>query len=89
MSKYTLTIVRSEPRWFGSHNCGKEIPLLQSVLSGCHSMPRIQSLAVAPSASDYPSEIEVNCTSPCSAVAENAWRYNGTAELLTAVFNLL
>ena len=52
-------------------------------------MPPIQSLPVAPSAGDYPSELEVNCTSPSSTVAENAWRYNGTAEISTSVFTLL
>jgi len=79
MSKYMFTIMRSGRTLFGPHNCAKEIPLLQSFLSTCHSMPRIQSLLAVPSAVDYPSELEVNCISPSRAVAKNAWRYTGTA----------
>ena len=79
MSKYMLTIMCSERTWFNSHKSRKEIPLVQSVLSGCHSMPPIQSVPAVLSAVDYPSELEVNCTSPSSAVAVNTWRYTGTA----------
>jgi len=75
MSQYMLTNMRSERKWFRSHNCGKEIPLVQSVLCACLSMPPIQSVTVAPSAGDYPSELEFNYTTPSISVAENAWWY--------------
>jgi hypothetical protein len=54
------------------HNCAREIPLVQSVLSGCHSLPRIQYVPAVHSAGNYSSDLEVNCTSPSSAVADNA-----------------
>jgi len=75
-----LTTLRSGRTWFGSHNRAREIPLVQSVLSGCYSVPRIQYVPAVPSAGYYPSELEVNCISPSSAVTENAWRYIGTAQ---------
>jgi len=79
-SNYMLISMRSERTGFGTPNCAKEIPLVQSFLSGCHSMPLVQSIPAVPCAVDNPSENEANCTSPSSAVAENAWRYIGTAQ---------
>ena len=34
--------LRSERTWLDFHNCAREISLVQTVLSGCHAMPRIQ-----------------------------------------------
>jgi hypothetical protein len=69
-----VTSLRSRRKWFVFHNWATEHPSVQFVLSGCHTMPSIQYIPVDLPAGNYPSEVEVNGTSPSSAVAENAWR---------------
>jgi hypothetical protein len=62
-----LTTLRSGGTWFGSHNCARELSLVQSVLSGCHSTPRIQYIPAVLSAGKHASSIEVNGISSPSA----------------------
>jgi len=69
-----VTCLRSGRMWFVSHNFARELPFIQSVLSGCHAMSRMHCLQVVLWDGIYPSEFEVNGISQSSAVAENVWR---------------
>ena len=40
----------------GSHNCARELSLVQSILSGCHSLPRMHCVPIVLSAGKNRSE---------------------------------
>ena len=71
---YIVTSLRFGRTWFGSHNFPTELSLVQSVLSCCQALPRIQYVPEVLSAENYPSEVEDNSMYPSSAAAENEWR---------------
>jgi len=76
---YLLTTLCSGRNWIGSHNCAGENPLFHSVASSCYSVPRIQYVPDVISTVYYPADLEFNCISPSSAIAEKAWKYRSTA----------
>jgi hypothetical protein len=51
-----------------------EPSLVQTVLSGCHALPRIRYVTVVLSVAKCATEGDVNDRSATSAIAENAWR---------------
>jgi len=51
-------------------------------------MSWIQYVPVVLSAGHYPTEVDVNGTSPSSAFAENAWSYTCIAQYSTTLFIL-
>jgi len=65
--KFSMYCDWSERTWFASHNSVRELSFFQSVLSDCHAMPWIQYVPVVLSAGHYPTEVDVNGTSPSSA----------------------
>jgi len=74
-----LTTLCSGRNWIGSHNCAREKTLVHCVACSCYSMPRIQYVPEVTSAGYYSAELEFNCISPSSAIAEKAWKYKSTA----------
>jgi hypothetical protein len=57
---YMVTNFRSGQKCFGSHKFTRELPFIQSVLSGYHAMSRMHCLKVVLSEGNSPSEFELN-----------------------------
>jgi len=66
--------------WLDSRNCETDLSLVQLFHFGSMVMPFVQCVPVVLCAGKYRSNVEVNCRSPSSAVAENAWKYTSTAK---------
>ena len=56
-------------------NCATELPLVHRVHSGSLAMPSAQCRPMVLFAGKYRWNVEINCRSPSSDVAENFWKY--------------